>query len=339
MAFHMTRKWDKERILRNYLNTIYFGNGAYGIEAAARTYFGDELGLGGAAPAVRLRRRPSAAAPSCSSPAQAALLAGVVANPTAYDPVAHPAAAKAPPRPRPAAHARAGLHHAAGARGGGRRAASRRRDDVHPPQQTSKYPYFTTWVRQQVVDQVGAGRAFEGGLQGARRRSTPSSRTPRRQAITQWLGPTPGSDGVPAGAHGRARQPDQRGARDGRRQRRRLQRAPVQPRHPGPAPARLLVQAVHPRRGAQGGHQPVLDLHVAQEGVLRHREQEGHAAPRPSSSTTTTTPTAASRPSPTPPPSPTTPSSPSSASRSGPRRSPSSRTSSASARRSRPTTR
>src|SRR5918993_4620060 len=39
MAYHLTRKWSKERILRNYLNTIYFGNGAYGIEAAARTYF------------------------------------------------------------------------------------------------------------------------------------------------------------------------------------------------------------------------------------------------------------------------------------------------------------
>ena len=40
IAYEITRKWSKERILRNYLNTIYFGNGAYGIESAARTYFG-----------------------------------------------------------------------------------------------------------------------------------------------------------------------------------------------------------------------------------------------------------------------------------------------------------
>ena len=40
MAYHLTRKWSKERILTEYLNTVYFGNGAYGIEAAARTYFG-----------------------------------------------------------------------------------------------------------------------------------------------------------------------------------------------------------------------------------------------------------------------------------------------------------
>ena len=39
LAYHLTRKWSKERILRNYLNSIYFGNGAYGIESAARTYF------------------------------------------------------------------------------------------------------------------------------------------------------------------------------------------------------------------------------------------------------------------------------------------------------------
>ena len=42
IAYEITRKWSKERILRNYLNTIYFGNGAYGIESAARTYFGVE---------------------------------------------------------------------------------------------------------------------------------------------------------------------------------------------------------------------------------------------------------------------------------------------------------
>ena len=50
MASTSTRKWDKERILRNYLNTIYFGNGAYGIESAARTYFGS--------PRRRLRGAP-----------------------------------------------------------------------------------------------------------------------------------------------------------------------------------------------------------------------------------------------------------------------------------------
>src|SRR6185369_7620015 len=127
MAFHMTRKWDKERILRNYLNTIYFGNGAYGIESAARTYFGPDLGLGGAAPQCGSRNSQRRCA-ELLEPYQAALLAGVVAHPVAfkgrrdlvllrmreqnYITPQQYEEAKAEPLPT--------------------------REDVHPPQQTSK---------------------------------------------------------------------------------------------------------------------------------------------------------------------------------------------------------
>ena len=41
LAYHLERQWSKEKILTQYLNTVYFGNGAYGIESAMRTYFGD----------------------------------------------------------------------------------------------------------------------------------------------------------------------------------------------------------------------------------------------------------------------------------------------------------
>ncbi|MGH2800344.1 MAG: transglycosylase domain-containing protein, partial [Thermoleophilaceae bacterium] len=41
LAYHLERKWSKEKILTQYLNTVYFGNGAYGVEAAVRTYFGE----------------------------------------------------------------------------------------------------------------------------------------------------------------------------------------------------------------------------------------------------------------------------------------------------------
>ena len=44
LAYHLTRKWSKEKILTEYLNAIYFGNGAYGIESAARVYFGKRHG-------------------------------------------------------------------------------------------------------------------------------------------------------------------------------------------------------------------------------------------------------------------------------------------------------
>ena len=39
LARQLDQRWSKDRILTEYLNTIYFGNGAYGIEQAARTYF------------------------------------------------------------------------------------------------------------------------------------------------------------------------------------------------------------------------------------------------------------------------------------------------------------
>src|SRR5215218_152054 len=77
LAFHLTRKWSKEKILTEYLNSIYFGNGAYGIESAARTYFGiqhDGCGFGGRRCASEL------------TPAEAALLAGIVSSPSMYDP-------------------------------------------------------------------------------------------------------------------------------------------------------------------------------------------------------------------------------------------------------------
>jgi membrane peptidoglycan carboxypeptidase len=40
LAWQLEERWnDKSRILTAYLNTIYFGNGAYGIQQAARAYF------------------------------------------------------------------------------------------------------------------------------------------------------------------------------------------------------------------------------------------------------------------------------------------------------------
>ncbi len=36
LAYHLERKWSKDKILTQYLNTVYFGNGAYGVESAVR---------------------------------------------------------------------------------------------------------------------------------------------------------------------------------------------------------------------------------------------------------------------------------------------------------------
>ena len=40
LAIKVERTLSKDEILETYLNTVYFGHGAYGIEAAAQTYFG-----------------------------------------------------------------------------------------------------------------------------------------------------------------------------------------------------------------------------------------------------------------------------------------------------------
>ena len=56
LAYQLERQWDKDKILTEYLNEIYFGEGAYGIEAAAKTYFGwNHPGCGGAGEPLRVR--------------------------------------------------------------------------------------------------------------------------------------------------------------------------------------------------------------------------------------------------------------------------------------------
>jgi membrane peptidoglycan carboxypeptidase len=70
LAVAMEKRYTKDQILERYLNIAYFGDGAYGIEAAARHYFGKS-------------------AATLTLP-QAALLAGIVRYPNAYDPIANP---------------------------------------------------------------------------------------------------------------------------------------------------------------------------------------------------------------------------------------------------------
>ena len=74
-ALLLEREHTKDEILERYLNTVFFGNNAYGIQAAAETYFGktaDQLTF-----------------------IEAAFLAGLVRAPTAYDPVSSPERSRA----------------------------------------------------------------------------------------------------------------------------------------------------------------------------------------------------------------------------------------------------
>ncbi len=161
LAFHLDHRWTKQKIITNYLNTIYFGNGAYGIEAAARTYFGGEVNhLGCGLPK----------APLCVSelePAEAALLAGIIQSPTGYNPVTNPEAAKARrnlvlqqmleqgylTKPEYAEAINEALPAP---------------KNIQPPQQPLvngvDAGYFASWVQQQVISRYHATLAFDGGL-------------------------------------------------------------------------------------------------------------------------------------------------------------------------------
>lgn len=79
LAPEATNYYSKQQIMDMYLNTTYYGNQAYGAEAAAIVYFG-------------LQDTPKATAAAQLDLAQAAMLAGIPQNPTQYDPFLHPQA-------------------------------------------------------------------------------------------------------------------------------------------------------------------------------------------------------------------------------------------------------
>lgn len=70
LAVELERTYTKDQILGIYLNTIYFGHGAYGLREAAQTYFHKE--------------------PNNLSLAECAMLAGLPQAPSAYDPISYP---------------------------------------------------------------------------------------------------------------------------------------------------------------------------------------------------------------------------------------------------------
>jgi len=143
LAWQLEQRWSKDRILTAYLNTIYFGNGAYGIQRAAQTYFGTT--------AKKLTLT------------QSALLAGLPADPSGYDPVTNPVAARG--RRREVLTAMLQQHDITQS---DYRKASRAPlpppQDVRLPGIQGPAPYFANYVKQQLVSKYGARRVFGGGL-------------------------------------------------------------------------------------------------------------------------------------------------------------------------------
>ena len=173
MAYHLTQEWHRWQILTQYLNTIYFGNGAYGVESAARVYFGTQLGYDPSAPTSASSACGDAPRPSCASvlaPYQAALLAGMVANPSAFNPIAFPGAATARRNLVLSLMRQQGYISRLQYREGIAKPVPR---TVEQPEEPPAAPYFTSWLRPQILDalgghgvsqQVAEYRAYYGGL-------------------------------------------------------------------------------------------------------------------------------------------------------------------------------
>jgi penicillin-binding protein 1A len=143
LAWQLEQRWSKDRILTAYLNTIYFGNGAYGIQQAAKTYFGKG--------AAQLNLH------------EAALLAGIPANPSRYDPVSRPRAAKARRHFVLTKMVEQGRINV-GARRWATKQPLPRPEEVRLPGTRGPAPYFVNYVADQLVERFGAGRVFGGGL-------------------------------------------------------------------------------------------------------------------------------------------------------------------------------
>ena len=143
LAMKLDGAWSKDRILASYLNSVFYGNLAYGAEAAARTYFSRP---------ARWLTLP-----------QAALLAGLNQAPSDYDPFVDPARAVARRNQVLRAMFEQGMitrKQYAGARK--LRWPGLRRGKLYAE---IREPYFFGFVRDQLVQAYGAERVRSGGLQ------------------------------------------------------------------------------------------------------------------------------------------------------------------------------
>jgi len=142
LAVKLSARWSKDRILQEYLNTVYYGDHAYGVQAAAETFFSK--------PAREL------------SLSQAALLAGLPQAPSIYDPLHDPQAALV--RRNEVLQAMLANHAITPAQYRTARRASSL--DLQPGSiyTSIREPYFFSYVLSELESVYGANTVREGGL-------------------------------------------------------------------------------------------------------------------------------------------------------------------------------
>ncbi len=140
LAGRIEQRYSKDEILESYLNTIYFGHGAYGVEAASRAYFGKSVTK------VTL--------------AEAALLAGVVKSPGRYSPYLDADAALT--RRNTVLNLMGAQGYITESQQMESKASTLTLAGLKP--RTTLAPYFVEWVKEQLIDTYGERRVYRGGL-------------------------------------------------------------------------------------------------------------------------------------------------------------------------------
>ncbi|PYM06564.1 MAG: penicillin-binding protein [Candidatus Rokuibacteriota bacterium] len=140
LALELERRYSKDRILEMYLNQVYFGQGAYGVEAAARTYFGKSVSQ------LTLK--------------EAALLAGLPRAPSAYSPFDHPDAAKR----RRAIVLERMVEVRVLKPADAKRVTASDLGLLPPERRRNTAQYFLDYVQQALEAKFGADMVFKGGL-------------------------------------------------------------------------------------------------------------------------------------------------------------------------------
>ena len=246
LAWQLEQQWSKDRILTAYLNTVYFGNGAYGVEQASKVYFHHSARTLKPAEAALLAGIPKIRAPGIRSLTRRRRRRGATSScgsSTAGLPHEEPVRelARLP-------DAEAGERVAARRRRASSRRTSRTTSRTSSSSTTAegrvrRRPEGDDDARHRPAEDR-AGRDREGP---AAERHEPGRRA-RRDRHAERSG---------------------RGPRDGRR--RELPQEPVQPRDAGRASAGLVVQAVRARDRAQGEHRAVVDPHLVEAGDDQRR--------------------------------------------------------------------
>src|SRR5881397_2980402 len=140
LALELERRYPKERILEMYLNQVYFGNGAYGVEAASRTYFGKSV--------TELNVK------------EAALVAGLQRAPSTYSPFEHGEAAKR----RREVVLRRMVEYGALKDADAKKLARADLGLIPPERRRTTGQYFLEYVQQTLEAKYGADMVFKGGL-------------------------------------------------------------------------------------------------------------------------------------------------------------------------------